>query len=938
LPVKSSHAFRLGILALSLFPLEDHASAQVLVDDSGEFDAFQQPAINDDGKVVFVGYKDVVGEEEQIGGVYTVTSGGAVQTIVDENGPFSGVDRPHITNNDQIFFYGAIYDEENEDIFGIFRGPNVDFSGMLGMDTVVDNIDPSVWDAPFNPGNCGQVSANDLGDVLFCGSFAVTSGARLGEPPPGCDELACEFREIAKPAHINTFFEMNNNRKVVFVETESVTDAKRLKLSDFSTDPPTTTTLIDTETDPFDFITNNVDINDMDEIAFLARKDPTSTFGVYTIKPGEAAKAVVPSGSMAVITIGAAINDMGQVAFQSAQLGGGFGRGYFVTPNLAEPIIQTGDALGNSEIIGFVNHGLPRTLNNKGELVIGALLENGIRTLALAQGSSPIDQIFWEGVDGDFSDTLNWDPQTVPDEEDVAVFDKDQTYTVSFSNAMSDRVFIERGTVTFSGGVYEAFGGDEVDASIVVGHDAADLVTLNLVNNHSLGVNHATLGEDPSLGGTLNIVEGSTLSVEGRLTVGKSSMALLDISDGGSVISAETQIGAESGGVGSVSVLGPSTKGIGIVWDTGNLAVGLAGIGHAGINKADCQSDQAVLGVIAGSSGTVEVNGEAATWNVLDNLTVGQAGEGHLTISNGAVVRSTSGEILDVASMENSNGSLRVSGPGSTLEVPNADVYVSAGGTARMWVENGAEVFCDQGIVGRFGNKTGALTIEEATWTSSGDFLLGQMNLPEAAQGELTLKDGTLITSEMNVEYTGAVNGIGTIITPTYLNEGTIAPGIDLFAPTKTTAPVEDEIGRLDIDGDFTVDEGTILISVRGTEVGDFDIIDVSGTVNILSATIVFEFIDGYLPKMGEEIPFLVSSVGLTTNNVILEYSGVAPGFQFDAMEENGILMFRALNDAEPNTNLPIADNPEADVNEDGIVDERDLLEVMENWYRIVSE
>lgn len=76
--MKRSFIFQLSGFLCVIFPFSTGAFSQVLVDSSGEFDAFHEPAINDGGKVVFLGYKDVVGEEEQIGGIYTVTSGGGV--------------------------------------------------------------------------------------------------------------------------------------------------------------------------------------------------------------------------------------------------------------------------------------------------------------------------------------------------------------------------------------------------------------------------------------------------------------------------------------------------------------------------------------------------------------------------------------------------------------------------------------------------------------------------------------------------------------------------------------------------------------------------------------------------------------------------------------------------------------------------------------------
>jgi len=68
---------------------------------------------------------------------------------------------------------------------------------------------------------------------------------------------------------------------------------------------------------------------------------------------------------------------------------------------------------------------------------------------------------------------------------------------------------------------------------------------------------------------------------------------------------------------------------------------------------------------------------------------------------------------------------------------------------------------------------------------------------------------------------------------------------------------------------------------------------------------------------------------GLTVGTLIFTYEGAADGFLFDVMEENGMLKFRALNDAQP---LPINPMGNADLNGDNKIGVHDLLIFLEHF------
>jgi len=77
---------------------------------------------------------------------------------------------------------------------------------------------------------------------------------------------------------------------------------------------------------------------------------------------------------------------------------------------------------------------------------------------------------------------------------------------------------------------------------------------------------------------------------------------------------------------------------------TGNLTVGQSQAEVLEIRSdADVSNWAGFLGQLAGSSGTVRVEGAGSTWTNSDDLYVGDAGTGQLTIQSGGAVSNTIG-------------------------------------------------------------------------------------------------------------------------------------------------------------------------------------------------------------------------------------------------------------------------------------------------------
>jgi len=284
--------------------------------------------------------------------------------------------------------------------------------------------------------------------------------------------------------------------------------------------------------------------------------------------------------------------------------------------------------------------------------------------------------------------------------------------TVSFTQAAIGDATNTKGQLTISGGTQLSTTGSSGSAVIGNGSGSTGLATVDGSSAGGMASKWVTndLFVGSSGNGTLNVQSGGqvtssnngyigqnyssptnfgtgTVKVDGSsaggtaskwavtyaLIVGNGGNGTLNVQNGGQVTSNSGIIGVNSGSTGLVTVDGSSAGGTASKWAlTNDLFVGYSGNGTLNVQNGGqvTSSNNGYIGFNSGSTGLVTVDGGATKWTVTNSLTVGNAGTGTLTLTNGGVVQAST---VAVGALGTLGGSGTVIGP----------VTVNAGGTLR---------------------------------------------------------------------------------------------------------------------------------------------------------------------------------------------------------------------------------------------------------------
>lgn len=590
---------------------------------------------------------------------------------------------------------------------------------------------------------------------------------------------------------------------------------------------------------------------------------------------------------------------------------------------------------------------------------------------------------FWSALDGEHSNPLNWEPEGVPSEFDLAIFDKEAfLYSVFFSEARIGQAWIERGqNVVFRGGSLALTSGDPANPSLVVGNDAIDYAGLILSEGHELETVNAVIGRrelpnpDDNLGAAW-LIEGQWQNA-GRLVVGQKGRGELLIND--QLRSGELIIGEEAGSVGTFTAfrVGEIVPGADPLAIVGNVAIGLKGHGTAKIlGPGEMQSEDLVLGVEAGAEGTLHLRGEGIgnSWNA-DEVIAGDQGAGLIIVDGGSYLTVLNEQVTSVIGLSSGGeGRVLIEDAGSTADFPR--LIVGGAGRGVVEVEGGAlgvseltiglsstgqgEVNIDRGgllipwaglpivkigagalgpnilrlrgqseagmsilEVGTLGiGPINGIFIDDSSLLVSNSITIGG----QAADGAAGISGTMLLNNEAEVRAhslsvlpRGALLGSGSITltgSEPALIQGELAPG--LLSDNGGTESINGlatrsatSFGTLRIIGDARLDGALLALSVGGVDAGSADRLEVEGELILQNATLQLNFINGYAPRAGDELPLLSAGTVIGSFGQIV-FNGLAPGFEYQISDVDGALVLLALNDA-------VYDGPRAD----GIFDDR---------------
>ncbi len=243
--------------------------------------------------------------------------------------------------------------------------------------------------------------------------------------------------------------------------------------------------------------------------------------------------------------------------------------------------------------------------------------------------------------------------------------------------------------------------------------------SLTILNGSTLTNAMAYVGFDVGGVGVVTVSgQGSRWDNLGDVIIGQEGNGTLDIQAGGFVSGGKGYVGNGPGGVGVVTVSGADGLGNASTWSlrqdlnigypgTGTLNIATGGhvavggridVGVAGQGKMEL-SDGATLSSNDGVVGT-DAYGEAiltsgASWTMVGQLTVGLVAQGDLRIEDGASVTSNQGY---VGAHPGSDGSVTVTGPGSSWEMTSFNLTLGNYGVGAMTIEDGARVYANAGV------------------------------------------------------------------------------------------------------------------------------------------------------------------------------------------------------------------------------------------------
>ena len=286
-----------------------------------------------------------------------------------------------------------------------------------------------------------------------------------------------------------------------------------------------------------------------------------------------------------------------------------------------------------------------------------------VGALAILATTASAEQ--WTGAAStDWHDAANWDTGVPTGTLDVLVN----------NNNLPNPLVLGSGTVDLNG------------HSIAIGTTADGTMTIS--GGAGLTSGQSTITAEPQSTSAVTVTGDGSLWTTDHLVIGYEGQATLTIENGGVVTSNEATI-ARNGGAGSVTVDGAESR-----WEIVDIdsQFGLAGNAAVTIRNAGVvtNSNRVHLGVGAGASGTVTVDGVGSRWEIGEHLVIGLEGSAGLSITGGGYVEA---DVVTFGShAAGKTASLILDGAGSELRA-DGGIQIGFANSEVLNITNGAALY-----------------------------------------------------------------------------------------------------------------------------------------------------------------------------------------------------------------------------------------------------
>jgi hypothetical protein len=185
-------------------------------------------------------------------------------------------------------------------------------------------------------------------------------------------------------------------------------------------------------------------------------------------------------------------------------------------------------------------------------------------------------------------------------------------------------------------------------------------------------------------------------------------------------------------------------------------------------------------------------------------------------------------------------------------------------------------VLISDGAFGTSGSITndGLITNSGNMYMDSWATISGSGTISQSGPDSRLRANGVIKQSAVSV-FGGSLEGTGSITAPVTVSGGKVRPG-------------DHDIGILTIDGSLDLQNGTLVTEISGTAAGQFDILNVTGNMNLAGSTMEFSFLNNNIYKPGDSWLFLTgNTTGLSLNSIYFVFDN-ALGATFTTSLVNG--------------------------------------------------